>query len=378
VHHAVNDGYVDRNYGGILIVWDRLFGSYKAEGERCVYGTRSPLQSRDPLWANAEVYWALARDAWHARNWIDKLRVWFKPPGWRPADVAARFPKPGFDIAQVQRYEPAVGRSVQAAAALQFALLLAGAIWFLWLSDLLPLRQSIVWVGALTVGLWAVGCVLQGRLSLLELLLVDAAVLATASAELGLRELHFFFKPLTLLLAIALAARRTRAPGQGGPFAAWLLAALAAALAGDVLLMLAPRFFVPGLVCFLLGHLAYIALFSLNAGFMPRRVPLLITLAIGLAMYAFLWTGGLPPALRWPVGVYVAVIACMAAQALGRAAAWRDSAAWWVAAGSCLFMLSDALLATNRFVRPLPMASLWVLASYYLAQILIVRHARRR
>src|SRR3954469_11746053 len=93
VHHAVNDRYVDRNYGGILIVWDRLFGSFEEESEKCVYGTRAPLASCAPLWANAEVYWALAKDSWHAKSWRDKLRVWIKPPGWRPADVAARFPK---------------------------------------------------------------------------------------------------------------------------------------------------------------------------------------------------------------------------------------------------------------------------------------------
>ncbi|MFN3570288.1 MAG: sterol desaturase family protein, partial [Polaromonas sp.] len=84
VHHAVNERYLDKNYGGILIVWDRIFGSFREEDEKCVYGTRSPLNSWDPLWANAEVYWALGKESWHARSWGDKLRVWFKPPGWRP------------------------------------------------------------------------------------------------------------------------------------------------------------------------------------------------------------------------------------------------------------------------------------------------------
>ncbi|MNT94679.1 YhhN-like protein [compost metagenome] len=73
------------------------------------------------------------------------------------------------------------------------------------------------------------------------------------------------------------------------------------------------------------------------------------------------------------------VIACMAAQAIGRAAVLRssDPAALWVAVGACFFMLSDALLAINRFVSPLPLASLWVLSTYYAAQMLIVRHVRR-
>ena len=56
VHHAVNDRYIDRNYGGIFMLWDRLFGTFVEESETCTYGTRAPLNSWDPLWANLEVY----------------------------------------------------------------------------------------------------------------------------------------------------------------------------------------------------------------------------------------------------------------------------------------------------------------------------------
>ncbi|MGJ7614981.1 MULTISPECIES: lysoplasmalogenase family protein [unclassified Variovorax] len=376
VHHAVNDSYLDRNYGGVLIVWDRLFGTFREEDERCVYGTRGALRSWDPLWANAEVYWALAKDSWHARNWGDKLRVWFKPPGWRPADVAARFPKPAFDIAQVTRYEPQVSRGVQWFAGGQFVLLLAGVAVFLWFSDAVPLPQAAVWLAALTASLWAIGAVLQGRMSVTEVLLVEAAVLATASAALGIEGLHHVCKPLALAIAIFFAARRAKASGGVKTFDGLLLAGLAGSLAGDVLLMGPAKLFVPGLVCFLLAHLAYIALFRIGVGTLPRRRVLAATLLIGAGMYAFLWQGGLPAALRMPVGVYVLVIACMAAQAVGRAAVLRDAPSRWVAVGACFFMLSDALLATNRFVSPLPLAPLWVLGTYYAAQILIVRHAR--
>ena len=378
VHHAVNDRYLDRNYGGVLIVWDRMFGTFREEDERCVYGTRGELKSWDPLWANAEVYWALAKDSWHARSWADKLRVWLKPPGWRPADVAARFPKPAFDIAKVTRYEPVVSPGVQWFAGLQFLVLLAGVTFFLWFSDDMPQQQAAIWLAALTASLWAIGGVLQGRLSVTEVLLVEAAALATASAALSIDWLHHICKPLALSLAIVFAARRAMKAGGVTRFDGLLLAGLIASLAGDVLLMGSAALFVPGLVCFLLAHLAYIALFRIGVGMFPRRAMLAATLLIGAGMYAFLWQGGLPPALRIPVGVYVVVIACMAAQAIGRAAVLReaDPSAVWVAVGACFFMLSDALLATNRFVSPLPLAQLWVLATYYAAQVLIVRHTR--
>lgn len=377
VHHAVNDRYVDRNYGGVLIVWDRLFGTFQEEDERCVYGTRSPLRSWDPLWANAEVYWALARDSWRTRRWSDKLRLWFKPPGWRPADLVADDPKPPFDIAGVQRYEPAASRVVQALAALQFTALLGGATAFLWFSDTLAFTTSLVWLGALTAGLWATGALLQGRLPVIGVLFVDAAALAAASGALGLTGLHVVAKPLALAILIVFALIRARSASMPGRFALLLLAGLAASLAGDVLLMW-PALFIPGLVAFLLAHLAYIALFTDGVGLFPRRRALAATLALGASMYAFLWWGGLPAGLRIPVGLYVVVIACMAAQAIGRAAVLGDAGARQVALGACLFMLSDALLATNRFVQPLPVASLWVLASYYAAQWLIASSVRAR
>lgn len=377
VHHAVNDRYIDRSYGGVLIVWDRLFGTFKEEDERCVYGTRSPLQSWDPVWANAEVYASLARDSWRTRRWSDKLRLWFKPPGWQPADLSASDPKPAFDIQQVQRYEPPASGRVQAFAALQFVLLLGGATAFLWFSDTLAFVTSLVWLGALTAGLWATGAVLQGRLPVIGVLFVDAAALATASGALGLSGLHFVAKPLALSILIAFASMRARTDAMPGRFALVLLAGLAASLGGDVLLMW-PQRFVPGLVAFLLAHLAYIALFANGVGLFPRRRALAATLAVGVLMYGFLWWGGLPAGLRIPVGIYVVVIACMAAQALGRAAVLGDAAARQVALGACLFMVSDALLATHRFVQPLPVASLWVLASYYAAQWLIAAKVRAR
>jgi alkylglycerol monooxygenase len=373
VHHAVNDGCVDRNYGGVLIIWDRIFGSFKAEDERCVYGTRSPLDSWDPLWSNAEVYWALAKDSWHARNWLDKLRVWFKPPGWRPADVAARYPKPAFDIARMQRYHPPLSRGVAWFGAIQFALLLGGVALFLWHADRMPLARSAVWLAALSAGLWAVGAVMQGRLTILEVLLVEAAALATATGAESLMQWHLVFKPLVMLTAIFYVADPLHLRRTPSGFDTLLMGGLACSLVGDCFLMF-PGFFIPGLVSFLIAHLFYIALFRQGVPWFPSRRALLITLGFGAAMYAFLFNG-LNPVLKIAVAAYVVVIALMAAQAIGRAALLRDQSSVAVAVGAGFFMMSDSLLATNKFAFPLPMAQFWVLATYYVAQILIACNA---
>lgn len=165
VHHAVNDPYLDRNYGGIFIFWDRMFGSFMEErdDEPCVYGTRAPLRSWNPLWANLEVYAALARDAWHARRWHDKLRVWIAPPGWRPDDVARRWPKPAFELRAVRRWEPAPGAAANAIALMLFIALLAATVALLWNAHRLGSWQCAGLGAAIVAGMCGVGWLGRGR-----------------------------------------------------------------------------------------------------------------------------------------------------------------------------------------------------------------------
>jgi sterol desaturase/sphingolipid hydroxylase (fatty acid hydroxylase superfamily) len=163
VHHAVNDRYLDRNYGGIFIVWDRMFGSFEPEddAEPCIYGTRGPLRSWNPLWANLHNYVDMARDSWRARSWADKLRVWLKHPGWRPADVAQRWPKPAFDIARIERFDPPMARGAQWLAAALFVAVLVATTLFLWFAHRLTLIEQTAAAGAIFAALWAVGRVCE-------------------------------------------------------------------------------------------------------------------------------------------------------------------------------------------------------------------------
>lgn len=273
-----------------------------------------------------------------------------------------RPPSQVIDSAVEQRVQPLFSPGVAWLAGLQF-LLLTGVTAFLWQTGTWPLASSMVGLATLVAGLWAVGALLQSRLSVGEVLLIEACALATASAALGLRELHLVFKPLAMLLALALT--------WGLPDARWLRLALLGSLAGDVCLML-PGLFIPGLLAFLLAHLAYIARFRQDAPWFASRAALWATLGAGACMYAFLWWDGLSAGLRLPVAAYVVAIALMAAQAVGRAGVRRDPASRLVAMGAVCFMLSDSLLAINRFVTPLPMAQFAVLASYYTAQCLIL------
>ncbi len=84
VHHGSNRRYLDRNYGGILILWDRLFGTYQAEDERVIYGITEPLGTSNPLTINAHEFLQIARDVKRAANWRHALGHIFRRPGWRP------------------------------------------------------------------------------------------------------------------------------------------------------------------------------------------------------------------------------------------------------------------------------------------------------
>ena len=162
VHHAVNDVYVDRNYGGILVLWDRLFGSFQDELDRepCVYGTRTPLRSFNPLWANVEVYAALAKDSWRARSWGDKWRVWIMPPSWRPADVAASDPRAPFSLLSRMVFESRASNSTVWLAAALFVLGLSVTAVFLWTAHSLAPAVAVGWALVILALLWGVGALL--------------------------------------------------------------------------------------------------------------------------------------------------------------------------------------------------------------------------
>ena len=375
VHHAVNDKYLDRNYGGIWVVWDRLFASFEEEDPQtpCVYGTRKALNSWDPLWANLQMYNSMFHDCWYAKRWRDKLMVFLRHPGWRPEDVAQRFPAKRFQIHNFPAFQPVQTPAVQCWGAAWFVVLLSCASAVLWFMDGMVWAEAATCVLGVTAGLWAVNALMQNRLSPAMCAFVQAAALATTANACGWSEVYLWAKPLALLVLV-LAAWQSSAGMLGRK---WLMLALCLSWLGDVLLM-GEGLFVPGLVAFLLAHLSYLQLFRQDAPWLLSRLALAVCLSAAAVIFVGLDQNGLPTELRVPVAAYVWVIATMAAQAWGRAKHLFSAASLWVAWGSVSFMLSDTLLALDKFVSPLPYAGLWVLATYYLAQGLIVRGISNR
>ena len=115
VHHAINPIYLDRNYSQIFIIWDKLFGTFQEELPETtpVYGVTRPVQTWNPIKINFMHLWLLIKDAWRAQRWWDKLRIWFMPLGWRPADVASKYPVFKItDVYHFEKYHPKISSSV--------------------------------------------------------------------------------------------------------------------------------------------------------------------------------------------------------------------------------------------------------------------------
>ena len=223
--------------------------------------------------------------------------------------------------------------------------------------------------------MWAQGLYLQSRLTLLEVLMLEASALAAISS-IGMLDYPMLWKPIPMALAIIFVALRGRATDGIDKLDALLMGALVFSLAGDVLLMLPGDFFIPGLAAFLVAHVFYLVRFRQGQSWFAHRPALMYVLAIAAAMYAVLFARLPDLGLQIAVAAYVTVIALMVSQAIGRASALATPSARWVAVGACTFMLSDTLIAVDRFLTPLPLASFWILVTYFAAQMLMVHHAR--
>lgn len=194
----------------------------------------------------------------------------------------------------------------------------------------------------------------------------------------GWRWLHWACKPLATLVVLALAWRA--APAVSSRYRNLLSAGIVLSLIGDIFLMLPMDAFVPGLVAFLLAHLCFLAALLVDSRFGERPWGLLACLAYGAFNLWALWPS-LPGVLHAPVMVYVLVLSCMGGQSVVRFRRHHmdalASSAQWSMVGALLFMLSDTLLAWNRFRFVMPLSALWVLATYYAALWCLARSVRR-
>ncbi len=162
VHHGLNPEYQDRNFGGVLIVWDRLFGTFVPERAPVVYGITHPLASWNPVWANVHVFadiWRYARETRAARN---RLRAVFGHPRWRPPELAER-ERPAVTSDSPMKYEPPVAGPLKAYALVQFLVVLVASVALLEASGRLGFLELTAGGFYVALSLVNVGGVLEAR-----------------------------------------------------------------------------------------------------------------------------------------------------------------------------------------------------------------------
>ncbi len=168
IHHAANPIYWDKNYGGTFIFWDKWFGSYREQTEEPYYGVSMHPRSWDPTFLNLSWFLVLWNDARQATHFVDKVLVWFKPPGWRPRNLPPYEKGPAVTAATQVKYvtQPLAGSTPY----LAFQCITAFAVLYLVIDGKSPLTTwekvavsallwlaVTVWGGMLESKKWAKG-----------------------------------------------------------------------------------------------------------------------------------------------------------------------------------------------------------------------------
>ncbi len=163
VHHGIDPAYIDRNYAGIFIVWDRLFDTFAPEGREPVYGTVEPLASFNPFRANVEPWVKIVALARQTRRLRDKVWLFFAPPEWRPADLGGSVVIPEVSRGSQRKYETVAPRGLDAYVGVTFALVVIGTTALLAFEEALDASGQILAAASILFGLLTPGALVEGR-----------------------------------------------------------------------------------------------------------------------------------------------------------------------------------------------------------------------
>lgn len=154
VHHGRNPEYIDKNHGGTLIIFDRLFGTFEPEKSEVVYGVTKPLSSWNPIWANFDYYIDLFKTTISIPKVKDKISLWVKRPGWLPAELGGIQQIPEISRKKQIKYGTSTASWFIFYALIQYLAVLAITITFLIIAAKVLFIHSLVLAALI---LWSVG-----------------------------------------------------------------------------------------------------------------------------------------------------------------------------------------------------------------------------
>lgn len=189
VHHGRNPKYIDRNHGGTLIIWDRMFGTFQKEEEEVVYGITQPLNSWNPLKAQLSVWADLLRDVNKAKGFQHKMQLLFHPPGWYPAELGGPKSPPEITEVNAQKFDIQLPQWMNYYVFIHFVIVLAIASYFLFSFDTFDLLLRIAVACIVIYSITVIGGLLELRswslwLEFVRLLLLIASAFTISEFSL--------------------------------------------------------------------------------------------------------------------------------------------------------------------------------------------------
>ncbi|MDX1408307.1 MAG: sterol desaturase family protein, partial [Saprospiraceae bacterium] len=163
VHHGRNPRYIDKNHGGTLIVFDRIFGTFQKEDEEVVYGVTRPLQSWNPVWANVDYYVDLWRELKRPMRIADRLRLLFAYPGWMPEHLGGYRPPPEVTAETAEVFDTAIPRRHNAYILVHYLVILLATTLFLFEAE--GLTRIMQWVVSawIILSIASIGLLSEGK-----------------------------------------------------------------------------------------------------------------------------------------------------------------------------------------------------------------------
>jgi len=164
-HHAQNSVYIDRNYGGVFIIWDRWFGTYQEEldNDPPVFGIRGAVKSWNPLWVNVQIYKQLFCDAVHTTNNWHKFTLWFRRTGWRPPDLVDQYPLEKTELDDFVKYHTQVPVTLKIHGVIQYLVTAVLGLIYTASAHLLPFNDAVLLVAFVLLSCFSIGALMENR-----------------------------------------------------------------------------------------------------------------------------------------------------------------------------------------------------------------------
>ncbi|HRN93442.1 MAG TPA: sterol desaturase family protein [Chitinophagales bacterium] len=165
VHHSSNAQYLDKNYGGIFIVWDRMFGTFKQEEAQfeMTYGITTQLKSWNPIWANIHYYVELWNISKSFSAFKDKFKLLFARPGWLPENVIANNSAMEKGKENFVKYDSDVHTNLRWYAAIQFVVALLGSVAFMYHFDTISTFYKCAFASVIFTSMLIIGGIFEQK-----------------------------------------------------------------------------------------------------------------------------------------------------------------------------------------------------------------------